>query len=304
LSAWNNFLLPVSNAVTVGTGYLKTEEFMFERLVESDSAAQFKPRRSYFMVSTVVVGILFLTAVVISLYAEEINIGAGDLEIVELIAPITAEAAEPPREPPPPASQSSNSSKLPVRNDFIARVDEVPKVTPTGVSSVPSKYMSRPPGDFILDPNARESNGSGPPVVASGSRGSCTVNCGGSSDFGHTAAGQSEEVFGPPPPPVRQSPPPVKTTIRTSKVLNGEAKFLPKPIYPPPAQAVRAEGNVNVQVLIDERGNVVSAKVIEGHPLLRAASVEAAKRAKFSPTLLSDVPVKVTGIIVYKFSRN
>lgn len=276
---------------------------MFERLVESNSAAQFKPRRNYFMVSTVVVGILFLTAVVISLYAEEIDIGAGDLEIAELIAPVTAEAPEPPRTEPAPAAaaQSSSSSNVPVRNDLIARVEDVPNVTPDRVSSVPSKYMSIPPGRFILDPNAPESNGSGPPSGAPGTRGTCTANCGSSTDTGTSTVAQAEPI--PEPPPARRDPP-VKPIVKTSKVLNGEAKYLPKPIYPAPAQAVRAEGNVNVQVLIDEKGNVVSAKVIEGHPLLRAVAVDAARRAKFSPTFLSEVPVKVTGIIVYKFSRN
>jgi protein TonB len=277
---------------------------MFERLVESDSTAQFKPRRSYFMVSTVVVGILFLTAVVISLYAEEVDLGAGDLEIAALIAPVTAEAPEPPKaEPAPAASQSSDSSKLPVRNDAIARVDEVPKVTPTGVSSVPSEYMSRPPGEYRIDPYAQESNGYGPPSGASGTSGTCTLNCGSSvSDSGHIAAARPEATFEEPPPPVKKKESP-KAPV-TLGVVNGRAVDLPKPPYPAPARAVGAQGNVNVQVLIDEQGNVVSAKVIEGHHLLRAAAVDAAKKARFSPTTLSDVPVKVTGIIVYKFTRN
>jgi TonB family protein len=84
-------------------------------------------------------------------------------------------------------------------------------------------------------------------------------------------------------------------------VLNGKAVSLPKPPYPPAARAVNAEGAVSVQVLIDEEGNVVSANAVSGHPLLRAASVEAARAAKFSPTRLMDQPVKVSGIITYNF---
>jgi len=85
-------------------------------------------------------------------------------------------------------------------------------------------------------------------------------------------------------------------------VLNGKAVDLPKPAYPPAARAVRASGAVNVQVTLDEKGNVVSASAVSGHPLLRAAAVEAARKAKFSPTLLSGKPVKVTGVIVYNFA--
>lgn len=84
-------------------------------------------------------------------------------------------------------------------------------------------------------------------------------------------------------------------------VLNGKAISLPKPKFPPAARAVGASGAVSVQVLIDENGDVVSANAVSGHPLLRAASVEAARGAKFSPTQLSGQPVKVTGVITYNF---
>lgn len=84
-------------------------------------------------------------------------------------------------------------------------------------------------------------------------------------------------------------------------VLNGKAVSLPKPPYPAAARAVGASGGVSVQVLIDTEGNVASATAVSGHPLLRAAAVEAARNAKFSPTMLMGQPVKVSGIITYNF---
>ena len=84
-------------------------------------------------------------------------------------------------------------------------------------------------------------------------------------------------------------------------VLNGKATNLVKPAYPAAAKAVRAEGAVNVQVTIDEEGNVISAAAVSGHPLLRANAVQAARASKFSPTTLEGRPVKVTGVIVYNF---
>jgi TonB family protein len=84
-------------------------------------------------------------------------------------------------------------------------------------------------------------------------------------------------------------------------VLNGKAISFPKPAYPAAAKAVRASGAVNVQVTVDEQGNIISASAVSGHPLLRAAAEDAARGAKFSPTLLQGVPVKITGIIVYNF---
>jgi protein TonB len=84
-------------------------------------------------------------------------------------------------------------------------------------------------------------------------------------------------------------------------VLNGKAVSLPKPAYPAAAKAVRAGGAVNVQVTVDEKGDVISASAVSGHPLLRQSAEQAARSAKFSPTLLSGKPVKVTGVIVYNF---
>jgi protein TonB len=77
---------------------------------------------------------------------------------------------------------------------------------------------------------------------------------------------------------------------------------LPIPDYPPAAAAVKAEGAVNVRVVVDESGNVISAQALSGHPLLQAAAVAAAKEAKFAPTRLSGSPVKITGVIVYNFT--
>ncbi|HUQ31904.1 MAG TPA: energy transducer TonB [Pyrinomonadaceae bacterium] len=84
-------------------------------------------------------------------------------------------------------------------------------------------------------------------------------------------------------------------------VLNGRAKILPLPPYPPIARAARASGTVVVQVLVDEDGNVREANAVSGHPLLQNAAKEAALQAKFAPTRLSGEPVKVTGVITYDF---
>ncbi|MEP7075915.1 MAG: TonB family protein [Acidobacteriota bacterium] len=60
-------------------------------------------------------------------------------------------------------------------------------------------------------------------------------------------------------------------------------------------------GKVTVKVLIDEDGNVISASMVDGEKRLGETAVRAAKVAKFSPTLISGVPVKVTGNVVYNF---
>jgi TonB family protein len=75
------------------------------------------------------------------------------------------------------------------------------------------------------------------------------------------------------------------------------------PSYPPIARNMNAEGQVVVEVEIDEEGNVTSAKAVSGHNLLRSSAEDAAKRSKFKPAMLGGKPVKATGQIVYSFKR-
>jgi TonB family protein len=103
--------------------------------------------------------------------------------------------------------------------------------------------------------------------------------------------------------PEDEAPP--KPVIRRSLgVVNSIALSLPKPNYPSAAYATNAQGKVDVQVTIDETGRVISAKAINGSGALRSVSEQAAKRARFRPTTLSNVPMKVTGVITYNFTRN
>jgi len=85
-------------------------------------------------------------------------------------------------------------------------------------------------------------------------------------------------------------------------VLNGTAVMLPPPVYPEAAKRMRTGGMVVVEVVLDESGKVVSAVATSGPQVLRDAAVSAALKARFSPTKLSGQPVKVSGIINYKFA--
>jgi TonB family protein len=85
-------------------------------------------------------------------------------------------------------------------------------------------------------------------------------------------------------------------------VLNGKAISLPKPWYPTAARSEHAQGVVVIQVEIDETGKVIGAEdFCGGHPLLVKPSLEAARGARFTPTKLSGQPVRVHGMITYRF---
>jgi protein TonB len=60
---------------------------------------------------------------------------------------------------------------------------------------------------------------------------------------------------------------------------------------------------VLVAILIDEQGSVIEAKSISGPQHLHAAAVNAARLARFTPTMLMGEPVKVSGTLSYNFVR-
>jgi protein TonB len=102
-------------------------------------------------------------------------------------------------------------------------------------------------------------------------------------------------------PPPSPGPKPILKPV-SGGVLNGTAINLPPPVYPDAAKRMRTQGTVSVDVILDETGKVVSANASSGPPILRDAAVQAALRARFSPTKLSGQPVKVSGVINYKFA--
>src|SRR5437868_3652119 len=69
------------------------------------------------------------------------------------------------------------------------------------------------------------------------------------------------------------------------KVLTDSAVTRVEPQYPPLAKAAGVSGQVVVEVTVDEAGNVISARAVSGHPLLRDPAITAACGWKFKPTL-------------------
>jgi len=102
-------------------------------------------------------------------------------------------------------------------------------------------------------------------------------------------------------PPPSPGPKPILKPV-SGGVLNGTAIYLPQPVYPEAAKRMRAAGVVTVDVVLDETGKIVAATASSGPAILREAAVQAALKAKFSPTKLSGQPVKVSGVINYRFS--
>ena len=95
--------------------------------------------------------------------------------------------------------------------------------------------------------------------------------------------------------------PEVEVGKNGNPTLCGKAISLPRPAYPPAAKTLKISGTVAVSIVIDEKGRVIWAQAVDGHPLLQQASVKAACQSLHSPTKISGRAVKVLSIISYNF---
>jgi TonB family C-terminal domain len=100
----------------------------------------------------------------------------------------------------------------------------------------------------------------------------------------------------------QDKPEPPKIIRKSGGVLQDSATKRVEPAYPPLAKTARISGVVVVEVTVDEEGKVISAHAVSGHPLLKDATVNAARAWMFTPTTLQGTPVKVIGTITFNFS--
>ena len=269
---------------------------MFDTLVESGSHSDDLARKGSFFLGTLVLYSIVLVAVaVLSIYLYNDAIPDPSLELLTLVAPVPMQQDEAPKaaDEPKPASKAEPTVAMVKDMAVIAPVTKTNEIAPPTAKVVPTnKTLNVVVGDRdVGDVNAVPT---GPVGVVGGTGGG-----GGGTGGGAPKVEVSDDP--PPPPPPAPTPPPKPKTVVSGGVLNGKAISKPQPAYPPIAKAARASGTVTVQILVDESGRVVSANAVSGHPLLQQAAVSAARQARFSPTLLSGQPVKVSGVITYNF---
>jgi len=256
---------------------------MFENLVESGSHKQDVARKGSFILITLAVYLVLIVAGAIAgIMFATANIDQQTLELTALIAPVPVPQQQQKEAPKP--EKVNIDKNVDVRRELIATVDRadlVPKTISAKASDVPPVRKG-----VVTMVGTSDTNATAPMAPGTGT--------GQIISSGPTKVDIKDE---PPPPPPKATP---RAPI-SGGVLNGKAVRLVQPPYPAIARSAHAAGQVVVQVLIDENGNVVAAHATSGHPLLQAAAVNAARSSKFTPTKLSGQPVKVNGVIIYNF---
>jgi len=74
------------------------------------------------------------------------------------------------------------------------------------------------------------------------------------------------------------------------------------PVYPADARARGLVGTVRVNILVDERGEIIEVRSVEGPVLLQSAAKDAAIKWKFQPHLVDGKAVPFSGYLTFNFS--
>ncbi|MGQ9917719.1 MAG: energy transducer TonB [Bryobacteraceae bacterium] len=75
------------------------------------------------------------------------------------------------------------------------------------------------------------------------------------------------------------------------------------PTFPVAARQLNVTGSQDVQITVDEQGNVIDAKVLKGNALFTQSSLAAVKEWKFTPLLKDGQPAKFTTIITFNYTK-
>ena len=258
---------------------------MFDNLVESGSHSEDLKRKGTFLAGfAIFYVIIIIVGIIAGILWAPAYIDQQNLDLVTLIAPVPVQAQQQAKAETPKPEKMNIDKNVDVRRELIAdvsRTDLVPKEISAKASDVPPvrKGVVTMVGTSNSNATAPMAPGTGTGSIISG------------------AAKVEVKTDDAPPPPPKPTP---RAPI-SGGVLNGKAVRLVQPSYPPIARSAHASGQVNVQITIDENGNVISAHAVSGHPLLQGAAVGAARASKFTPTKLSGQPVKVSGVIIYNF---
>lgn len=159
-------------------------------------------------------------------------------------------------------------------------------------------HTPRPLADIIMDPA---------PVTGIAMGGTPAMEgAGGLADGVISGLGDVAPRVPPPPQPpqvVEQKSPQPQRALRVSEgVLAAKIVRRVMPLYPPLARQARVSGTVRLMGKIARDGSIQELQVLNGHPLLVKAAVDAVRQWLYKPTLLNGEPVEVLAPIEVNFT--
>ena len=105
------------------------------------------------------------------------------------------------------------------------------------------------------------------------------------------------------PASVVKLPPPPRP-LRVSELTPGDIVNRVQPVYPPLARSANVQGTVVIHALIGRDGRVQSLRVLNGHPMLAQAALDAVRQWRFRPYRLNGEAVEVETEVTVNFVLN
>jgi len=197
----------------------------------------------------------------------------------------------------------------PLRNAVpIANVPMIEKHAEANTPPGPTTNSSvRMPARPFVEPSKIPSQiaviddvGSPPQIVGSAS--SFSDGIPGGIGIGETGIGGAR-IAPPTPPPAVVQKPDISGPIRVASGVQA-ALLINRvmPLYPPIARSMRISGTVHLVGVIAKDGTIQKLEVIDGHPFLVRAALEAVTQWVYHPTLLNGQPVEVIAPIEVHFT--
>ena len=190
--------------------------------------------------------------------------------------------------PPPEISAGGRQNQNPSEEPPVSRTevplpeDWIPDFIPKGIPAPPHEPL-------LLTAIPAFPTGSGPfyPI-------------------GETAEKGMNLFAWPDPGPIRIPDFPVvkAAMVRIGQLDPSKRLYKVDPVYPYLARIAHIEGDVRLEAVVDETGCIAEVRVLDGHPLLATAAVDAVKRWVYSPTIQNGEPVRIQAIVTVRFRLN
>jgi TonB family protein len=257
---------------------------MFEKMIVSSAGRSERRIARYLIGAFFLYGLALAAALALSVALADphLAMAASGAKPVAIAAPAPRSGGPAPSRPRQSSPAANPLHVLPLR-DLLYRHPDRP-ITPT------------PPNldQFRVGVSTSETGGKGFPGTGTGS------------GTGDRLPDQLAVSRTEPPAPKPPKPPADKAKDRapikvSGPILQGKAIERKIPDYPQLARPIHLEGRVVVEVVISPDGRVESAQAVSGHPLFVKAATDAAWGWRFQPTMIGDVPVRVTGVLTFVF---
>ncbi|HKE59394.1 MAG TPA: tetratricopeptide repeat protein [Pyrinomonadaceae bacterium] len=180
------------------------------------------------------------------------------------------------------ASDSKASAPLTPANTFTAKIPEAgasrtSSPTPEVNKTTPGKDSNSPIGVAASSPASVKDETKEP---------------------GKNAGTAATTPSGPPPPETKK----IAVKRVSEEVLRAAAVSIAQPEFPIAAELTGRQQKVEVQVVVDEKGEVTSARATSPETLLNEAAENAARKSRFIAAKLSDDPAQIFSVISFEFN--